>query len=147
MQKIAQPLCRQYGFADTRIMTHWRDIVGADWARYCLPERLSNSGSRGGGTTLTVRVDGPFALELQHTAPQIMERINAFLGHKAVTQLKIVQGPLPKREGHRKPARTPSDQRTPDQDRAVEEGILEIQHEGLRQALSTLARNLHRPRR
>ncbi len=34
-------------------------------------------------------------LELQHRAPLLIERVNAFFGRLVVTRLVLVQGPLP----------------------------------------------------
>ena len=44
---------------------------------------------------LLVRVSGPLAIELQHLAPQVLERVNTYLGYRAVGQLKLRQGVLP----------------------------------------------------
>ena len=38
---------------------------------------------------------GPLAVELQHLAPQVLERVNTYLGYRAVTQLKLSRGVLP----------------------------------------------------
>jgi hypothetical protein len=43
---------------------------------------------------LTVRVEGPQAVFLQHEATQIIERVNAFLGYGAIGRLRIVQAPI-----------------------------------------------------
>lgn len=90
----------KFGFADDHVLTRWREIVGPQMARQTSPERLSRpqKGSSG-GSTLTVRVSGAAALELQHLAPQIIEKINGFYGRPMVARLKLVQGPLPMRPG------------------------------------------------
>ena len=92
----SRPVLREHGFALPAILTDWAVIVGPALARDSAPERLSRSGS------LTIRVAGPCALELQHRTPEILERIASYFGHRAVTRLRIVQGPLPKST---KPAR------------------------------------------
>ena len=46
--------------------------------------------------TLILRVRGSFAIELQHMAPQLLERINGYLGYGAVARLKFEQGRLPR---------------------------------------------------
>lgn len=86
----SRPVLREHGFALPAILTDWAAIVGAELASDCAPERLSRSGS------LTIRVAGPCALELQHRTPEILERIAGYFGHRAVTRLRLVQGPLPK---------------------------------------------------
>ena len=44
--------------------------------------------------TLFIRADGPRAIFVQHELPQIVERVNAFFGYRAVAQARIVQGPV-----------------------------------------------------
>jgi len=86
----SRPVMREHGFALPAILTDWAAIVGPSLARDCAPERLSHGG------TLTVRVAGPLALELQHRTPEILARLAGYFGHRAVHRLHIIQGPLPK---------------------------------------------------
>ena len=44
--------------------------------------------------TLVVRVEGVFAIELQHMADQVLARINAHLGWRCVGRLVFKQGPI-----------------------------------------------------
>lgn len=90
----------KFGFADDHVLTRWGEIVGPQMARLTSPERLSRpqkGQSKGdkGCSTLTVRVAGAAALEMQHLAPQIIDKINGFYGRPVVARLKLVQGPLP----------------------------------------------------
>ncbi|GAB4197500.1 MAG: DciA family protein [Thalassobaculales bacterium] len=68
----------------------WPDIVGPLLAAGSRPDRLARPAG-----VLTVIVDGAAALELQHLEPQMIERINAFLGARLVTRLRLTQGRLP----------------------------------------------------
>jgi hypothetical protein len=99
----------KYGFSTATLLTDWAVIAGADLASFTLPERLkwprnveafedTKNGARGRpGATLVLRVDGPRAIELQYQTSQIMERINAHFGYLAVSEVRFVQAPLPKR--------------------------------------------------
>ncbi|MEO0961130.1 MAG: DciA family protein [Pseudomonadota bacterium] len=94
----------KFGFADDHVLTRWQEIVGPQMARLTSPERLSRpQKGKSGGSTLTVRVAGAAALEMQHLAPQIIDKINGFYGRPMVARLKLVQGPLPKPAGKPKP--------------------------------------------
>jgi hypothetical protein len=86
----------------------WGEIVGADMARQSRPEKLLGSRNAGGGT-LRLRCTGAAAVELQHRGPEIIQRVNAFLGFTAVAKIALVNGPLP--QGSIKQARlaTPVD--------------------------------------
>ena len=44
--------------------------------------------------TLVLRVEGPAAIEIQHLAPVILERVNRFLGWRAVGRIALRQAPL-----------------------------------------------------
>jgi hypothetical protein len=84
------------GFAAVEIVTHWEDIVGGELARRSEPMRLTwpkrdDPDSIG---TLTVRVEGAYAIELQHLAPVVMERINRYFGWRCVGRIAIRQGPV-----------------------------------------------------
>ena len=45
-----------------------------------------------------MRCGGSAALELQHLAPSVLERINGHFGYRAVARLKIEQGAVSARE-------------------------------------------------
>jgi hypothetical protein len=44
--------------------------------------------------TLAVRVEGAYAIELQHLAPIVMERVNRYFGWRCVGRIAIRQGPV-----------------------------------------------------
>ena len=82
---------------------NWPDIVGARLAAASEPQRLQwptrgrhpSPDSPSQPATLIVRIESGFALELQHLAPLVIERINARLGWRCVGRLTFRQGPLP----------------------------------------------------
>src|SRR5262249_11564614 len=48
------------------------------------------------GSTLTLVADDRAALELQHQAPKIIDKINAYFGTAVVSKIKVVAGDIPK---------------------------------------------------
>lgn len=104
----ARAIFRKRGFQQVHILRNWAAIVGDGLASMSAPEKLSFPRAKGDeqrraeGGTLTVRVDGPMALEFTHQEPQILERINSYYGYRAVTRLKLVQAPLPQPRLRRK---------------------------------------------
>lgn len=82
----------QHGFARTDVLTRWAEIVGEALAPTCRPVKVSHGSKRGLGATLTVRAGGARALEVEHLAPRIIERVNGFYGYRAISRLRIVQG-------------------------------------------------------
>jgi hypothetical protein len=90
VSKLAAPIiARRGGGILVRLKTEWAVIVGDDWAAVTWPSALSRDG------VLKLRTASRAALELQHCAPLIIERINLFFGRQAVHRLTLVQGPLP----------------------------------------------------
>jgi hypothetical protein len=90
VSKLGAPiLAKRGGGLLVRLKTNWPGIVGADWAGVSWPAAVGPDGS------LKLRVAPTAALELQHRAPLVIERINIFFGRAAVTRLILVQGPLP----------------------------------------------------
>ncbi len=85
----AANLARRGGGALGRLKAEWAAVVGAELAGATWPEALGRDGA------LRLRVASVAALELQHRAPLVIERINLFFGRAAVTRLVLVQGPLP----------------------------------------------------
>lgn len=96
----------KYGFSTATLLTDWTIIAGQDLASFTLPERLKwprnveafddvAGDARGRpGATLVLRVDGPRAIEVQYQTGQIIERINAHFGYRAVSEVRFIQAPL-----------------------------------------------------
>ena len=89
----------KHGFSSAALISDWSVIVGTELAETCQPVKLAfPRGARDGGV-LHLNVSGGAALELQHIAPQIVERINGHLGYRAVGRLKLVHGPIARSRG------------------------------------------------
>jgi hypothetical protein len=91
----------RHGFASCEIVTHWDDIVGAEIAAMAEPVRMQWTRSRDPDesppATLVLRVEGPTVLEIQHMAGVIIERVNSYVGWRAVDRLSLRQAPLARR--------------------------------------------------
>jgi len=82
------------GFSDPTLVLRWTEIAGPEVARLAQPLKFSDGPS---GGTLTLRATPGAALFLAHEKRSLCERINAYLGRPAVSQLKFSQGALPPR--------------------------------------------------
>lgn len=121
--------------AQRELMTQWTAIVGEALARHTAPDKLTPARAKGHGATLRVRAAGGAALELQHSEPQVLERINSHFGYRAVTRLTIVQGPLPRSKqirGRRLP------RISPEQEKTVAASVAGVSDDGLAAALRGL---------
>ncbi len=93
LARTLKALDARFGHGLDGLKSRWTEIVGAAVARRTEPNKLVTPRS-GGGATLELRVAGPSATIVQHQAPDILARVNLFLGPGAVARLRIVQGPL-----------------------------------------------------
>ena len=90
VSKLAAPIvAKRGGGILVRLKAEWATIIGADWAAVTWPSALGRDG------VLKLRATSTAALELQHRAPLLIERINLFFGRSVVTRLVLVQGLLP----------------------------------------------------
>jgi len=88
--RVAAPIvARRGGGVLGRLKAEWAAVVGAELAALTWPESLGRDGA------LKLRVASHLAVELQHRAPLVIERINLFFGRAVVARLVLVQGPLP----------------------------------------------------
>lgn len=77
------------GFAVTRLLTHWTEIVGADTAAHTRPVKIAHG--KGMGATLTILTDGAHAPLVQMELPRIRDRVNACYGFNAVARIALTQ--------------------------------------------------------
>jgi hypothetical protein len=145
--KVVGDTFTRQGFASAELVTRWTEIAGAEIAAHSEPIKiqwpratpsLPSPGSGGGNRserppgTLVLRVEGPAAIEIQHLTHLICERVNRFLGWRAVERITLRQAPLRR-------SRRPS---APAADAAAEARLAatmpEIADEDLRAALARL---------
>ncbi len=100
---LARPAFRRSAPAGAQIMLDWPAIVGPALAAMTEPKRLSAG-------TLTIACAGPVAMELQHMAIELMQRINAHSGTQTVRALRFVQIAPGVRPLDRPPVRPPVDE-------------------------------------
>ena len=83
---------RRFGFVQSSIVSRWREIVGERYAAVSSPESIRFPPGRRSEGVLTLAVEGAHAPTMQHVAPAIVERVNAFFGYPAVARLAFRQG-------------------------------------------------------
>ena len=77
------------GFAVSRLLTHWAEVVGPDIARVARPVDVAYG--RGFGATLTLLTTGAEAPMLEMQKDAIRDRVNACYGYAAIQKLRITQ--------------------------------------------------------
>jgi len=131
------------GFAARELVTRWGEIAGSNIAAHSEPLKMQwprpVEGQPQEPATLVLRVEGPMALEIQHSSDVILERVNRFFGWSAVGKLAFRQAPLSR-------SRRPVRPRPPDAKAVakVAESLGSIEDEQLRDALARLGAAIKR---
>ncbi len=131
---------KRQGFARSTLILAWPDIAGEALAARCAPARIdwprrpAGSEAPSEPATLVIRVESAFALELQHRAPVLIDRINAHLGWRCIGRLVLKQGPLPRKA----PPRPRAEPASPAVKHQVAEKVAGVEAEGLQAALRAL---------
>ncbi len=154
--KVVGDTFKRQGFASAELVTRWTEIVGAEIAAYSEPIKLQwprppapsmraasarrdpDPGWERPPGTLILRVEGPAAIEIQHLANVICERVNRFLGWRAVERIALRQAPLRRAARKSRPAIDPA------ATAVIAAGLSTVADEDLKQALARLGAAVRR---
>jgi hypothetical protein len=129
------------GFAVSRVLTHWAEIVGDEIARVARPVDV-RYGRESFGATLTLLTTGAQAPLLEMQKEAIREKVNACYGYAAISKIRITQtaatgfAEAQARFDH-KPAEV-----SPEAARKAHDSVEVIRNDDLRAALEALGRNV-----
>ncbi len=98
-----------HGFHAAEIILNWAAIVGPNLAAYTVPRRIrwpkapdrlgaearAPQSGRGVKSALEIWVAGGRAHEMPYLKAPIIQRINAYFGYRAITDVVAVDGPVP----------------------------------------------------
>ncbi len=90
LQKRIRRASESRGFSESRLLTHWVEIVGADLAEIARPVNVSY-GRQGLGASLTVLTTGAQAPILEMQKEKLREKVNAVYGYNAISRVRITQ--------------------------------------------------------
>jgi hypothetical protein len=144
--RLTRPTMKKRGAALGDILARWREIAGPMLAAESQPEKLVYAAGAGANATLEIAVSPAFALEVQHLAPLIVERINGWFGYRAVAGLRLKQRPIRPSESPAPPSRE-TRPLTAEERARLEAMLAGVADPGLRQALEKLGRSLLGARR
>jgi hypothetical protein len=91
--EVAGKALGKKGLGYGKLVTDWALIVGADLGQVTAPVKLTFPKGERTDATLTIDVVPARAIEVQHAMPQLVERVNAVFGYRAVAKIKLVQRP------------------------------------------------------
>ena len=145
---MIDPVFARQGFSESDLILHWDDIVGERLAAVSRPIKLQWPPRPAGRqpdaapqpATLVIRVESGMALEIQHSADQVLARVNAHLGWRCIGKLSFRQGPIEREEVVARRRREPS----PAALAAVAQRVPGIEDDALRAALTRLGAHVAR---
>ena len=144
MQTSIRHASEERGFAVTRLLTHWTEVVGEATAQIATPVNVSY-GKGGMGATLTLLTTGAQAPMLEMQKEQIREKVNACYGYRAISRVRITQtAPTGFADGRVAFSSAPKAKKTPSEAvqstaKSLSDGI---ESDALRTALATLGANV-----
>jgi len=155
--KVAEKAYARHGAVWAGLLADWPGIVGAPLCDICVLEKISwlrhsanhkddeapLSKHQKLGGTLVIKVAYGHSLEVQHTIPLIIDRINAYYGYAAIAQIKIIQGKIEKAKTPPKPNLSPLGLR---KSRQLDEQLVDINDDKLKNALRNLAKGVLSPK-
>ena len=134
----------QRGFAESRVLTHWAEIVGDAVAAIARPVKVGYRRDAF-GASLTLLTTGAAAPLLEMQKPQILARVNACYGYAAISRIVITQtAPTGFAEGQAVFTAAPPAKAPPDPAIALKaaEVAAPVRDAGLRDALAALGQNI-----
>ena len=144
LKKNIQKASESRGFAQSRVLTHWSEIVGEEISSVSIPTKVSYK-TDGLGATLTILTSGSSGPILEMQKEFIRMKINAVYGYNAVQKIKITQSsPLALICKNENPKSIIAKKNRPKVEisTSLEKAVGEIEDENLRQALEELAINV-----
>ena len=134
------------GFALSRLLTHWEEIVGPETATHARPVKVSYS-REGFGATLTLLTPGAMGPMLEMQKEKLREKVNAVYGYNAIARIRLTQTAhtgLAEGQAQFEYRTKPKPPAAPDPAVAQEASavVAPVGDAGLRQALEALGRNV-----
>ncbi len=143
---VLGPALAAQGFSGSDIVASWTEVAGERLAAVSRPIKVEWPRRRPGidtsakpePATVVIRVEGAYALELQHLAPLLLERINAVYGWRCVGRIVLKQGLVGPRAAPARARPGPSDADL----RQIATAVEPIEAEPLRRALARLGSSI-----
>lgn len=130
------------GFSEARLLTQWTEIVGKDIGKMSRPVKVGYA-KNSIGASLTLLCTGANAPMVQMQIPQILSRVNACYGYKAIARINITQtAPVGFSEGQKPEFERRAKALSPEKTQELADAVGDIESNGLREALEKLGTNI-----
>jgi hypothetical protein len=89
---LTQKSFEKKGFAQSKLITNWSEIVGRDLSNQSKPLKISFPKS-GLGATLIIEIDGAFGPEIDLQRETIRQKVNRVYGYLAIAKIRFKSSP------------------------------------------------------
>ena len=144
LNRNIQKASESRGFSQSRVLTHWSEIVGEEISSVSIPTKVSYK-SDGLGATLTILTSGSSGPVLEMQKQFIKDKINAVYGYNAIHKIKITQSSpitLLRKNENSESIISENKKINVEISPSLEKAVSEIDDKNLRQALEELAINV-----
>ncbi len=144
LNKNIQIASESRGFSQSRVLTHWSEIVGEEISSVSIPTKVSYK-SDGLGAILTILTSGSSGPVLEMQKQFIKDKINAVYGYNAIHKIKITQSSpitLLRKNENSESIISENKKINVEISPSLEKAVSEIDDKNLRQALEELAINV-----
>ena len=88
LQQLTKKSFERRGFARSRLIINWKEIVGLELEKHSKPVRMTFP-KNALGATLTIEIDGAYGPELDLQKKIIKEKVNRIYGYTAVAKINF----------------------------------------------------------
>ena len=135
IEQMVAPSAQERGFAISRLISHWHDIVG-DAAAWCRPADIHFPRGSSKNGALKLQIVSGRGPQAQAMSAQIIDQVNAAFGYQAVGRITLVQN-LPPSHPETPPKKPTTISNAPDV-WTLDEKLKHIKSPDLRAALRRL---------
>lgn len=137
LPRVVTPIIKKNKIKSLGLIYDWKKIVGPKLAQLTRFERISYKYNEPMTATLYLTVHPSLALEIQHTQPQLIAKINTHLGYKAVDRIQIKQGHFDLNTSPKTPQLSEKDRTK------IESTIKSVENQELNQVLTNLGEKIY----
>ena len=83
----AKKILKKDGFVYFEIIKNWRNIVGEKMFKDVSPLKIKKINNE---NILTINVNKNIMIEIEYSRDQIIEKVNSYLGFKAINKIQII---------------------------------------------------------
>lgn len=139
--RILRPLSKNFKTSQSinSLRTYWSKIVGERWAQLSKPEKFTASKH---GRILHIRAPGPAAALIMASSGPIIERVNHYLGHDTVSQIRVIQQNVKSSAQPKSAPSHTSQGLSPLEAQTLQSGLASIKNPALKEALEALGKEV-----